>query len=115
MGLLDWYDDHRKPSYYTFRMMVERLDGFTACDDVSFGDVRAFRFTVNGGPVYVMWTDDETERLIDTSPVLGKGDVLVRRIVTALDAALAPVVAAPQAYPSTELPVSITPVFVERL
>ena len=115
MGLLDWYDDHRKPSYHTFRMMVERLDGFTACDDVSFGDVRAFRFTVNGGPVYVMWTDDEAERLIDTSPVLGLGEFSITRIVTALDAALAPVVVLPQAYPSTELPVSITPVFVERL
>jgi hypothetical protein len=114
MGLLDWYDDHRKPSYYAFRHMVETLDGFTACEDVSFADVRAFRFWKDSEPIFVLWNQSETETPIDASGVLGEGDVLVTRIVTELDGSLAPIVTPPRPHPSSALPLSLTPVFVER-
>lgn len=119
MGLLDWYDDHRKPSYFTFKQMVETLDGFTDCTDVSFDDVRAFAFTfalaTGGRAVYVLWNASEEEAPIDASAILGDADILVTRIVTALDEAGAPIVAPPEMVPSTGLPVSITPIFVEPL
>jgi hypothetical protein len=114
MGLLDWTDDHRKPSYYTFKLMAETLDGFTSCEDLSIGDVRAFRFMVRRGSVYVLWSDDAAERLVDASAILGAGTFLVTPIVTALDDTLAPIVVPPRTCASSALPVSITPVFVER-
>jgi hypothetical protein len=113
MGLLDRYDDHRKPSYYTFRLMVEKLDGFTECTDVGFADVRAFRFAIEGKPVFVLWNAGDEETAVDASPILGDTDVLVTRIVTELDEEGDPIVAPPEAVPSTGLPISITPIFVE--
>lgn len=112
MGLLDWHDDHRKPSYYAFRMMIQQLDGFTACADVSFGEVQAFRFTVDGRSVFVLWTDAETERPVDVSALLGEGVFAASPIVTALDQDLAPIVPQTRAHPSTAFPLSRTPVFV---
>jgi hypothetical protein len=115
MGLLDWYDDHRKPSYYTFRLTVEKLDGFTECADVSFADVRAFRFDVEGRPVFVLWSTVEEETAVDASPILGDTDALVTRIVTELDEEGDPIVAPPEVVPSTSLPISVTPIFAEPL
>jgi len=113
MGLLDWHDDHRKPSYYTFRLMVEKLDGFTDCTDASFADVRVFRFVVEGHPLFVLWNANEEETAVDASPILGDADVLVTRIVTELAEEGDPVVAPPEVVSSIALPVSITPIFVE--
>ena len=115
MGLLDWYDDHRKPSYYTFRMMVEKLDGFSECVDRSVGDVRAFHFDVGGRAIYVLWTDDDLARSIDASAILGDGDVLVAPIVTELDGTGVPVVPPSVTVSSSAVPVGRTPVFAERL
>ena len=115
MGLLDRRDDHRKPSYYTFRLMVETLDGFTACEDVSFDDVRAFEFTVDNRPICVLWNASQEEIEIDASSLFGARDVLVTRIVTELDAALSPLFVEPVVAPTDRLPISITPVFVESI
>ncbi len=115
MGLLDWYDDHRKPSYYTFRLMVETLDGFSSCTDLSFDDTRAFAFAIGNRTVWVLWNASEEEAPIDASAVLGDVDVRVTRIVTALGETGAPIVSPPQAVPSTALPVSLTPIFAEPL
>jgi hypothetical protein len=111
MGLLDWYDSHRKPSYYTFKLLIEKLDGFTGCTDVSFDAVRAFEFTVDGAPVFVVWNQHEAKTSVDASLVLGDTDVLVTRIVTELDEYLEPIVVPAQVHPSTAIPLSNTPVF----
>jgi hypothetical protein len=115
MGLLDWYDDHRKPSYYTFRLMAETLDGFTECIDASFDDVRVFGFAIGDRTVWVLWSSSEAETAVDASVILGDADVLVTRIVTALDETGAPIVTPPETASSTALPVSIRPIFVEPL
>jgi len=115
MGLLDWVDDHRKPSYYTFRMMVDLLDGFTECVDVSTADIHAYRFTVDGEPIYVLWSSEEAECAVDASTILGDGQVLVTPIVTELDVNLNPVVVPPQIHPSAALRLNTTPIFVEPL
>jgi len=114
MGLLDWYDDHRKPSYHTFQLMVKKLRGFTDCTDMSFGDVRAFAFTVGDRTVWVLWDDTEDETPADASMILGDTEVLVTRIVIALDASGAPIVARPTLDSTASLPISRTPIFVER-
>ena len=114
MGLLDWYDDHRRPSYYTFRRMVERLDGFTDCTDVSFDGVRAFAFAVGDRTVWILWNGAEDETPVDASAILGRADVLVTRIVTTLDASGAPIDAPAALTSPAALPLSRTPIFVER-
>ena len=114
MGLLDWADDHRKPSYYTFKLMIELLDGFTSCEDESIEGLRAFRFTVNGDSVFVLWNETETETAADISSILGAGEVLVTRIVTELDGLKMPIATPPAVHSSSALPLSLTPVFVTR-
>jgi len=115
MGLLDWTDDHRKPSYYTFRLMVEKLDGFTECVDLSIDGVRAFRFEfADGDSVLVFWSLAETEAAFDASAILGEGDVLVTPIVTALDENGEPILPESEIVSSMHLPLSKRPIFVER-
>ena len=114
MGLLDWYDDHKKPSYHTFRLMVELLDGFTACEDLSLGDVRVFRFTVSGESVFVLWNANAAETPIDLTSILGEGELLVIPIVTQLDASLAPIERPRTVHSISEVPLSSTPVFAKR-
>jgi len=113
MGLLDWNDDHPKPSYYTFKLMVEKLDGFTECGDVSFGDVRAFRFIVQGEPVFVLWSEDGFEGAVGGAPIGLLGNVVVTRIVTELDDEGEPIITPPETVPASSLPASQTPIFVE--
>ena len=119
MGLLDWYDDHRKPSYYTFRLMAELLDGFAECTDVRFGDVRAFAFTfldeTQRRPVYALWNDNEEDVLIDTSSIFGDVGLRVTRIVTQLDESGEPIIIPPEVVSPAALPVSATPIFAEPL
>lgn len=112
MGLLDWYDDHKKPSYYTFRMMVEMLDGFTHAEDRSFDNVRAISFLVDGRSVYIFWSQTG-DCVVDASHLLGTGDLLITPIVTGLDPTDKPVVLPPLAVSSDELPLSTTPLFVQ--
>ena len=114
MGLLDWHDDHMKPSYYTFRMMVKMLDEFTDVEDRSFGDVRAISFLVDGQLVWVFWSQ-AGDSVVDVSRLLGSGDILITPIVTHLDSSNAPVVIPPFVVPAAELPLSNTPVFVHSL
>jgi len=111
MGLLDWTDDHTKPSYYTFKLMVDMLDGFTECADLSFDDIHAYRFTADSEPIYVFWNGEEVARIVDLSALLGPGEALVTHIVTELDAAGEPITHSPT-WPSTStVPLSRAPIF----
>jgi hypothetical protein len=91
--------------------MIEILDGFTECVDCSAIGIHACRFTVDGGPIYVLWNDAKTDRAVDASTILGSGKVLVTRIVTELDENQEPIVVPPQVCPSTAVPLSLTPIF----
>ena len=115
MGLLDRNDDHKKPSYYTFQLMIEMLDGFTACDDVSFDGIRAFRFAVQGEPVFVLWSEDGRSAVIDATPLGLSEEALVTPIVTALNEDRTPLARPPEIVPASSLPVGRTPIFVEAL
>jgi len=112
MGLLDWHDDSRKPSYYTFDRMIELLDGFTACVNWSFDDVRSFEFTLPQGSVWVFWSASPEVECIDVSHVVGQSPVWVEHIVTALDAHSNPIRPTADSVSPTALPVSQTPIFV---
>ncbi|MEW6587050.1 MAG: hypothetical protein AB1442_15755, partial [Nitrospirota bacterium] len=70
MGLLD-VEGNPKPAYYSFKTMVNRIDGFTGVERVTLpGDVYAYRFTKPSGIVYVLWS--EREKIIELPVKSGK-------------------------------------------
>jgi hypothetical protein len=81
---------------------------------VSFDGVRVFAFAVGDRTVWILWNDAEDETPMDASAILGRADVLVTRIVTTLDASGAPIDAPAALTSPAALPLSRTPIFVER-
>jgi GH35 family endo-1,4-beta-xylanase len=55
-GIFDENVD-RKPITSIYQLMISKLDGFSKVDDISKGSVRAFRFSVQGSPVIVAWSE----------------------------------------------------------
>ena len=48
----------KKPAYYTYKQLIEKLDGFTAVETLDLGGkVDAYRFTRPDGPVHILWSD----------------------------------------------------------
>lgn len=48
-----------RPAYHALVVLVEKLGAFTAVERLDAGPgVYAYRFTVRGRPVYVLWYDD---------------------------------------------------------
>jgi len=105
------YDRQKKPAYFTFQLMVQKLDGFTSVRDLSFGTVRLFAFEVGGKPVYVAWGQENS--LYDLSSALGNTTLAVTPIVTQLDASGQPLVSPPFPSLSSAVQLSQTPVFLE--
>ncbi len=106
-------DRVKKPSYYTFQLMVQKLRDFEGVKDLSFGDVRLIEFAVGSRKVYVAWSSDAKARSYDLSGKIGTGQVNVTTIVTKLQAdgkAIGPI---QQQATAAAMPLSITPVFLE--
>lgn len=104
----------RKPSYYTYNMLSERLFGFTGARRIEQGnDVRLYEFTFPARePAYVLWTDGP-DTVLDLSPVVTRQTVRVTHLVTDLDAANGPIVQPEQTVPATAVTVGDVPVLLE--
>jgi hypothetical protein len=113
MALMDGDEGFRKPSYFTFQIMVQKLDSFAGVQDLSTQDARIIAFDVGGRQIYVVWNDSENVILVDLSSVLGEGEVMITHIVTELDESLDPIYVADEIAPTSSVPLSITPVFIE--
>jgi hypothetical protein len=114
MGLMDPDEKYKKPSYYNYETMHDKLDGFTSVQDLSEGDLKLFAFRVGDKDIHIAWkTGDSTTA--DLSAIFGDANVKVTKVVTELDANRNPV------YPETEItgaeavPLSLTPVFIELM
>ena len=98
-------------------MMREKLRDFTIGNvaDLSIASIRIFRFDTPKGTVYVAWDADGTNQVktVDLSEVLGHRDVKVALIVTQLNTNSGPVVPEASTHSSANVPLSITPVFIE--
>ncbi len=105
------YDRQKKPAYFTFQLMVQKLDGFTSVQDLSFGTVRLFAFDVGGRTVWVAWND--ASGTIDLSVALGNVKLTVTPIITQLDSGEQPVVVPPFQVQSSSVELGITPIFLE--
>jgi len=59
MGLLD-ADGNPKPAFYSFKVMVSHLDGFSKVEQLALPTgVFAYRFIKPSGEVYVLWSEQE--------------------------------------------------------
>jgi len=104
---------YKKPSYWTFKMMREKLENFTGAKDLSQGSLRIFDFKVGGRDIYIVWNAQGTSSTVDLSSVLGNRDVKITHIVTELDGAKNPIYPANETKSSKSVPVGLTPIFVE--
>lgn len=104
----------RKPSYYTYNLLSERLSGFTGARRIGQGGgVRLYEFTFpSREPTYVLWTDG-ADGILDLSRVIPQGNVRVTGLVTEIDAADRPVVPPEQTVAATAVPVGDVPVLLQ--
>ena len=67
----------RRPAFATYQLMVQKLGGFTAAEGVNLGEgISAFRFSVRGNPVFVLWSDKErTLTLPMATPTVAVTDI----------------------------------------
>jgi hypothetical protein len=110
--------------FYTYALTIRKLDGYTSVERVDLGEgVYAYRFVVNGQPVYVLWReagrlyfpDEEEPAPVQVTLALDAPSVLVTHLVTEVG----------QTEPQTEtlavengqltLSVGSEPVFVEAV
>jgi len=104
----------RKPSYYTYNILSERIFGFTAARRIEQGhNVRLYEFTFpTRGPAYVLWTDGGGA-VLDLSPVVAREALRVTHLVTELDGSNGPIVQPDETVPATAVPVGDVPVLLE--
>jgi hypothetical protein len=104
---------YKKPSYWTFKMMREKLENFTQAKALSQGSLRIFDFKVGGKDVYIVWNAQGASSNVDLSSVLGNRDVKITHIVTELNASKNPIYPPDETKSSKSVPVGLTPIFVE--
>lgn len=106
------YDRQKKPAYFAFQLMVQKLNGFTRVQDLSFGTIRLFSFEINEKPVYVAWSE-EGEGTFDLSAILGNAALTITPIVTQSASDGQPLIVQPFQTSSLTVPIGTTPVFIE--
>jgi hypothetical protein len=103
----------RKPSYYTYGILSERLSGFTGARRIAQGnDVRLYEFTfANRGPTYVLWTEGPGV-VLNLSSVVSSSALRVTHMVTSLDGANQPVTQPDVTVPANAVPAGDVPVLL---
>jgi hypothetical protein len=114
MGLMDPDEKYKKPSYYNYKMMREKVDGFTSVKDLSQGDLKLYNFQVGGKDVFIAWNISR-DTMADLSNTLGNIGIKVRKVVTELDTSRNPVYPGSETVNADAVPLSMTPVFIELL
>jgi len=104
---------YKKPSYWTFKLMREKLENFVGVIDLSQSNLRIFDFKVGGKDVYIIWSSQGTSSTVDLSSVLGNRNITITHIVTELDGAKNPIYPSNETKSSKSVPVGLTPIFVE--
>ena len=116
----DWYhiimsltdvDGRRKPHFYTYQLLIEKMAGFEGAEIVA-REPMLVRFDTVRGAVWVAWSESG-EQTADLGAHLGSGDVQLTPIVVELDAQDQPIRLPVQTVPATAVPLSTTPVILE--
>lgn len=79
MGLVD-KRERKKPAYYTYKLLIEKLRGFVSSDEIK-DNPKIFRFSfTNKAPVYVAWSDTATNA--DFTDYLSAPKARIAHIIT---------------------------------
>ena len=117
MGLLEKVTGKKRPAYYTYKLMREKLRDFQVGNvaDLSIDHIRIFKFITPKDTVYAAWDADgrQDTSITDLSAVLGNRKVMVTQIVTELNPDVSPIVPEVRKCTTTSSPLSITPVFIQ--
>lgn len=105
------------PAYYTYKIMLEKIKDFEIGNvtDLSIGDNRIFRFKVPNSYVYTAWNFNEEWSEINLSSIFGDSELKVTYIVTDLDDNDGPITNDDEIVNSSEVPLSVTPIFIEKI
>ena len=117
MGLVEKVTEKKRPAYYTYKLMREKLRDFKIGNviDKSAGTLRVFEFNTPEGPVYVAWNSkgNDLPEINDLSSIIGNNDIKITGIVTELNRNNNPVLPKIIDCSPTAVPIGITPVFME--
>lgn len=117
MGLIEKVTGKKRPAYYTYKLMREKLRDFVIgnVSDLSIGNIRIFMFNTQRGEVFVVWDRDIKSNfsITDLSDIFGNRDVEITGIITELDEDDNPVIHEVVTIPASKIPLSNTPVFIE--
>ncbi|MEI8350036.1 MAG: hypothetical protein WCI77_07770 [Candidatus Omnitrophota bacterium] len=101
--------DEKKPAYYTYKLMREKLAG---CTDVEKLADHTYKFSFgNKKPVFVVW-GDSGNKTIDLSRYIGAKKIKVTRIIT--ENGKTDQDALVETLPVSQIEISVTPVFIEE-
>jgi len=100
----------KKPAYYTFKLLREKLDG---AENVRKLSSSIYQFDIEGeGSVFILW-DDNQDRIVDISSEISSSDVKITYIVSELDNG-EPVYPSAKIVPVSAVPITDIPIFVEE-
>jgi len=102
----------KKPAFYTFKIMLEKLRDFKKANDLSTDDVNLYEFEVGSKKVYVAWANATNTVDLRQQSSIGKCLVKITHIVTELDDRGQPVAVAGDVQSSTRVNLSNTPIIV---
>jgi len=104
----------KKPAFYTFQIMLEKIRDFTKARDLSTTDLNLYEFEVGSKKVYVAWIS--TNNTVDLSQKLsiGKTQLRITHLVTELDDHGRSVVVPDEFQSSTSVSLSNTPIIIEK-
>jgi hypothetical protein len=97
---------NKRPAYYTYKLMVEKLDYFETVETVKDGFYK-FSFK-NKDPIYVLWSD--SVKTVDLSPYISSSKVRITSIIDE-EGETQPVI---EDVSINSIPIDETPIFIEE-
>ena len=103
----------KKPSYHTFKILSDRIHGYTSYKILKEKTIYAYQFNFNDKkPVVIAWTEGEPKSF-NGSKMFKGSDILVSYFVESLDKDNKPVRKSSIAVSSKEIPLSGSPIMIE--
>lgn len=107
------YPPEEKPAYYTYKLMIQKLEKATKLERFRDENVRIYKFSFSyKDPVYVIWSDTG-DNIIDLSSIIKTENVKVTHIVTEPEKTDSEAII--ETVSTRSLAISETPIFVEEI
>jgi hypothetical protein len=104
----------KKPSYYTYNILSQKLYGFDSCGVLHYDeDISVYKFNFRDkGPVYIAWTEGQS-KIVDLSAITKNPELKISHIVTELDKANHPIHRPDELVSTGSIPVTNIPIVLE--